>query len=238
MTVQPFKSLILELLQQGHHDEEAFLQELSEAELNANGTWKLWSVKDHMAHKTFWHQHLIEKLTAILQHQALPPGEEDEEQLNSITFEKHKLQPFSALHAESERVYVQLIKIVEQLSEEELTTSRRFSAISDDYPLYTVFLGSCYEHDEEHLAYYYKDRHDLLRAIQIRERCASRIMQAEIVPDWVKGSFLYNLACFYTEQKQWENAAARLQEAVARNPDLKERAKSDPELAALHNQSA
>ena len=103
--------------------------------------------------------------------------------------------------------------------------------------MYAAFIGSCYEHDQEHLAQYYSDRHDLPQAIQIRERCANRVLQAE-VPEWVKGWFLYNLACFYAQQNQLEQAAARLQEAVAFAPGLKERSQSDPDLVALRDHSA
>jgi tetratricopeptide (TPR) repeat protein len=237
MTAQPFKTIVLDLLQQGHLDEEAFLQELGETERTAIGTPERWSAKDHVAHRTFWHQDLVLKLAAILQHQELPPSEEDEEQLNSTVFEKHRLRPWSVLHAESERVYAELITLTEQLSEEDLTTSSRFTTISGERPLYTVFLGPCYEHDQEHLAQYYSDRHDLPRAIEIREKCVNRVMQAE-VPEWVKGSFLYNLAGFYAQQNQLEKAAARLQEAVTLAPGLKERSKSDPELVALRDHSA
>ncbi len=238
MTTQPMKPLVLDLLQQGHRDEAAFLQGLSETERTAIGTPELWSVKDHVAHRTFWHQDFVLRLIAALQNQEVPSREEsDEQHLNSTTFEKQKLRPWSEIHSESERVYAELIALVEQLSEEDLTTSRRFTSISGEHPLYTAFLGACYEHDQEHLVQYYSDRRDLPRAIEIREKCASRVMQAE-VPAWVKGSFLYNLACFYAQQKQMEKAAARLQEALALAPDLKERSKSDPDLGALRNQSA
>ena len=54
----------------------------------------------------------------------------------------------------------------------------------------------------------------------------------------MKGWFLYNLACFYAQQNQLEKAAARLQEALAFAPDLKEWLKSDPDLVALRDQSA
>jgi tetratricopeptide (TPR) repeat protein len=237
MTAQPFKTIVLDLLQQGHLDEEAFLQELNETERTAIGTPELWSAKDHVAHRTFWRQDLVLKLTAILQHQELPPSAQDEEQLNSMVFEEHKPRPWSDIHAESERVYAELIKLTEQLSEEDLTVSHRFTSITGGRPLYTAFLGSCYEHDQEHLAQYYSDRHDLPRAIQIRENCANRVIQAE-VPEWVKGSFLYNLACFYAQQNQLEKAATLLQEALTLAPRLKERAKSDPELVALRDQLA
>src|SRR6266571_101545 len=237
MTAQPLKTIVLDLLQQGHLDEEAFLQELGETERTAIGTPAFWSAKDHVAHRMFWHQNLVLKLTAILQHQEIPPSEESDDQINAMVFEEHKLHPWSALHAESERVYAELIQLIEQLSEDDLTAPNRFPSITGEKPLYAAFIGSCYEHDQEHLAQYYSDRHDLPRVMQIREKCANRIMQAE-VPAWVKGWFLYNLACFYAQQNQLEKAAALLPEALTFAPDLQEQSKSDPDLVALRNQSA
>ena len=237
MNTQPFKNIVLDLLQQGHLDEEAFLQELGETERTAIGTPELWAAKDHVAHRTFWHQNLVGELTAILQHQELSPSAQDEEQLNSIVFEEQQQHPWPEIHAESERVYAELITLAEHLSEEDLTVSNRFTSFTGGRPLYTAFLGRCYEHDQEHLAQYYSDRHDLPRAIEIREKCVNRVMQAE-VPEWVKGSFLYNLTCFYAQQNHLEKAAALLQEALTLAPRLKERSKSDPELVALRDQSA
>src|SRR6266849_8813461 len=86
MTAQPFKTIVLDLLQQGHLDEEAFLQELGETERTAIGTPELWSAKDHVAHRTFWHQDLVLKLTALLQQQEVPPSEASEAQLNARVF--------------------------------------------------------------------------------------------------------------------------------------------------------
>ena len=237
MTAQPYKTFLLDLLRQGHLDEAAFLQEIGESERAAIGTWKRWSAKDHIAHRTFWHQNLIDTLTTIMQHQELAPGEEDEEKLNAMVYEEHRLRPWSEIHAESERVYAELITLAEQFSEEDLTVSDRFAAFSGERPLYTAFLGRCYEHDQEHLAYYYLDRNNLPWAIKIRENCASRILQAE-VPAWVKGRFLYNLACFYSQQNHLEKAAALLQEALTLAPYLQEWSRSDPDLAALRAQQA
>src|SRR6266581_8218485 len=129
MTAQPLKTIVLDLLQQSHLDEEAFLYELDETERTAIGTAELWSAKDHMAHRTFWHQDLILKVTAILQHQEVPPSEESDDQINAKVFEEHKLRPWSDIHAESERDYAELIPLTEHLSEEDLTTANRFAPI-------------------------------------------------------------------------------------------------------------
>src|SRR5689334_17254441 len=101
MTAQPLKTIVLDLLRQGHLDEAAFLQGLGETERSAIGTPECWSAKDHIAHRTFWHQDLIQKVNATLPHQQIAPSTESEDQLNSKNFEKHKLRPWSELHAES-----------------------------------------------------------------------------------------------------------------------------------------
>lgn len=81
MTAQPVKTTLLDLLRQGHLDEEAFLQELDETERTAIGTPELWSAKDHIAHRTFWHQSLISNVTATLQHQEVARREESDDQI-------------------------------------------------------------------------------------------------------------------------------------------------------------
>ena len=231
------KTIVLDLLQQGHQDEETFLQGLTEAERIAIGTPELWSSKDHIVHKTYWRRDFVQKLKAILQHQEIRPNEEDEEQLNSMNFEENRLRPWSEISAESERLYAELLTLTEQLSEEELTTPGHFPWISGDRPLYANFLGNLYEHEQEHLVQYYADRHNLTRAIQIREQCANRIVQAD-VPEWIKGWFLYNLACFYAQQNQLEKAAANLQVALTLAPELIKKSQNDPDLAVIRDQSA
>lgn len=232
MTAQPWKSVVLNLLQQGHLDEETYLQELDETERGAFGTWETWSARDHLAHRLFWHQDLIERLTAVLQQQEISPREESDDQINAKVFEEQRLRPWSVLYAEYEQAHTRLIKLAEQLSEEDMTDSSRFAAVTEGNPLFTALIGGCYEHDQEHLAQYYLDHHNLPRAIEVREKCASRVVQAD-VPGWVKGWFLYNLAGFYAEQNLPEKAAARLQEALIQSPSLKENAESNPDLSAL-----
>lgn len=231
MTTQNFKAIVLDLLRQGRLDEEAFWQGMSETERDAKGTWEHWSAKDQIAHRTFWRQELIRKLTALLEHQDIPSSDEDEEHLNATTYGKQQKRTASEIQANSEQTYAELIALAEQLSEDDLT-STRFPEISGKHPLYITFLGALYEHEQEHLAQYYFDHNDLPKAIEVRERCTSRILQAE-VPQWVKGWFLYNLASFYTQQNQLEKAHTFLQEALTSAPELEERSKSDPDLAAL-----
>ena len=240
MTTTPIKTIILDLVKQGHHEEAAWEQKLTEAERAAIGTPRLWSARDHLVHRNFGRRNLIQVLTAILRQQEVPPREKINDEVNGEMFAEQRLRPWSALHAESEQVYADLTQLIEQLSEDDLMDTRRFTAVVPaGRPMYAAFLGYWYEHGQEHIVQYSSDRNDLPRAIALREQCAARVLQLAL-PDqeWVNGWFLYNLACFYAEFHELEQAAARLQEAVNFNPRLQELAQRDPALAALRDHPA
>lgn len=236
MTAQPFKPILLDLLRQAHLAQDTFLQELNATECAAIGTLEYWSAKDHVAHMTFWRQRLVLKLTAILQHET-PPIPENFEQLNIQVFEAQRERPWPDILSESEQAYAELVTLTEQLTEEDLTAFNRFDWIPNGEPLYTSFMGNCYEHAQQHLAQYYLDRHDLPQATYIYESWASRVVDAE-VPEVLKGIVLYNLACFYATHARLEKASAILPQALTLAPYLKEWSLRDPDLVALHDQSA
>ena len=235
MTAHPFKPILLDLLHQAHLAQVTFLQELNPTEYAAIGEPEYWSAKDHVAHMTFWRQRLILKLTAIL-NQETPPDFEDFEQLNSVVFEEQRHRTWSDALAESEQAYTELYTLVDQLPEEYLTAFNHFGWLPNGEPLYTVIMGSSYEHSRDHFAQYYLDRHDLPRATYIYECWTDRVVQTG-APEAVKGIVLYNLACFYATHSQLEKAFATLQQALTLAPHLKEWSLSDPDLIALRHQS-
>ncbi len=233
MTTPSFKPVLLDLLRQAKLGENAFVQELDPAELSATGTPDLWSAKDHIAHLTFWRRQLVKRLTASVQHQEVQMDAANYEQLNPIIFEEQRHRPWSEIQAEAEHVYKELVTVTKHLSEEDLTVPNRFAWHEKDDPLYTAFMGNCYEHAQDHIAQYYLGRHDPTRAIHIRETWTRRVTQAE-VPDDLKGIVLYNLACFYALQSQLEQAVTLLQESLALAPRLTEWSLVDPDLSAFH----
>src|SRR5260370_12111271 len=96
MTEHPFKPILLDLLRQAQISQNAFFQELTPAELAAIGTPEYWSAKDHVAHMTFWRQHLVFRLQAIIR-KAPQPKSENFKQLNPIILEEHRYHPLPAL---------------------------------------------------------------------------------------------------------------------------------------------
>jgi hypothetical protein len=236
MTQHLFRPLLLDLLRQAQISQNAFFQQVPAAELVTSGTPDCWSAKDHVAHMTFWRQRLALRLQAILGKESQPEVQ-DFEQLNPLIFEEQRYRPWSAILSESDQAYAELIALSDQLTEEELTAFNHFDWTHAGAPLYSAFMGYCYEHTQQHLAQYSLDRHDLEGAIDTYEAWASRVIEAE-VPDPLKGSIFYNLACFYATHGQLEKARLALQQAFTRYPALREFALTDPDLVALRPNSS
>jgi hypothetical protein len=231
MTQRSFKPVLLDLLRQAQFSQNAFFQELTPAELATVGTSEYWSAKDHVAHMTFWRQRLVLRLQALIRKET-PPQAENFEQLNPVIFEEQRYRPWPDILSESDHVYAELITLSDQLTEEDLTAFNRFDWTHDGAPLYTAFMGYCYEHTQQHLAEYSLDRHDLERAIDTYEVWAGRVVEAE-VPETLKGYIFYNLACFYATHTRMEKAAPALQQAFTLYPPTREFARTDPDLVAL-----
>jgi tetratricopeptide (TPR) repeat protein len=151
---------------------------------------------------------------------------------NPIIFEQQRSRPWSDIIVESDLVYAELIALADQLSEEDLTAFNRFDWMRDGAPLYTSFMGNCYEHTQNHLAQYSVERDDLERALDTYEVWANRVLEAG-VPETLQGYVLYNLACFYATHSRLEKASTHLQQAFTLYPATREFAWTDPDLVAL-----
>ena len=237
MTDGTFKPLLLELLRQAQSDQNAFFAELPAAELAASGTPELWAAKDHVAHMTYWRERLALRLGALLRQEAQPEGKEFEE-MNPLVFEEHRHDAWEAALADSERAYAELLALAARLSEEELTAAGRFAWVGDGMPLYTSFMGNCYEHTQNHLAQYRQDRGDAEGAVRTYEGWTNRIAGDDAMPELLRGYVRYNLACFYATHGRAEQAREPLRQAFARFPGSREFARTDADLVALRDEFA
>lgn len=184
-----------------------------------------------MAHLTFWRQQLVLHLRAR-QRQEGPTTPDDVEQLNPLVFQRHRHRPWADILCESDQGYAELLTLSAQPREEELLASNRCAWLPAGEPLVLAFMGYCYEHTQQHLAQYLLDRHDPVRALDLYEVWANKIIQAE-VPAALKGSATYNLACFYALHDRLAQAAVCLQQAFLLSPLTRELALRDPDLLAL-----
>jgi hypothetical protein len=232
MTQQPFKPLFLDLLRQAQTDQNAFFQQLSVDEQEASGTPDLWSAKDHVAHMTFWRQRLALRLQALIR-QEPQPETQDFVEMNPLIFAEQRYRPWTTILAESDATHAELCALTEQLTEEDLTTWGRFEWMNDGWPLYTSFMGNCCEHLLIHMAQYLSDRQEDVRAIEVYESGARKIITAN-VPAFLQSLLLYNLSCFYATHNQLEKARPTLEQSFSLYPRFREFARTDPDLAAFH----
>lgn len=233
MSERPFTPILLDLLRYARLAQDAFTQALTSSERDAIGSPGCWSAKDHIAHLTFWRQQLLLKVRAILRHET-PAGMDDFERLNLAVFASQRQRPWSEVLAESDQAYTELSALTGQLGDDALTDFGRFDWIPGGRPLYTVFMGYCYEHAQQHLAQYYLDRRDFPQALGVYEAWAKRVIQDE-TPSALKGSVLYNLACFYATHDELDSAGTSVRQALALYPSLMEFARDDPDLIALRS---
>jgi len=236
MTQHAFKPLLLDLLRYAQISHNAFFQQLPLADLLAIGTPDCLFAKANVAFMTLWHQRHTLRLQAIIR-QEPQPEQENFEELNPLIFEEHRYRPWSTLLSESDQAYAELIGLVSHLTEEDLTALNRFDWIYGGMPLYTAFMGNCYEHTQIHLTQYLLDRNTLERALETYKSWTDRVVEAE-VPATLKGYMFYNLACFYATHNRMEQAKPILQRAFTLYPTTRAFALTDPDLVALQPYSS
>lgn len=236
MTQHPIKPALLDLLRRAQTSQNDFFKRVPEAERAESGTSNHWSAKDHVAHLTFWRQRLALRLRAIARHEPQPGALNFEEQ-NPRIYAEQAPRPWSTILTESDQAYADLIALTTQLTEEDLTAWGRFEWMEGGEPLYIAYLGNCYEHAQIHLAQYLLDRHEPARAQETYEVWVRRVLDADL-PGPLKGTVLYNLACYYATHDVLDVARRTLGQSLTLYPDLRAFALTDPELEGARPDSA
>ncbi|HET8905703.1 MAG TPA: DinB family protein [Ktedonobacterales bacterium] len=122
---------------------EALLAGMSDEELVRPEAFGAWSVKDMLAHITFWEQRVIAYSDGAKE--SLVGPDEDEQaavdRINAEVLAANREQPLAEVRADFERSYQQVLRLAESLSADDL---------ADDV-LYSLFAGDTFEHYREHI---------------------------------------------------------------------------------------
>lgn len=128
MTEQKSKAELLEMRRALYTHFDALIAGLSEQHIQMPGVNGDWSVKDHIAHLTFWERvNLLEILKAIEQGTSwIDPGlestEEMRDQTNQQVYLQNKNRSLADVLSEFQVTHQQVMEYLEKLSEEELKT--------------------------------------------------------------------------------------------------------------------
>ncbi len=149
------KAELLDNLRAAHEPLEQTLAAMTATQLTTPGVYAddngEWTVKDILAHITWWEQSVFGwlDLPRAVERSPLPEGELSEEQTNNAIFEGNRNRPLDAVMNSFQHSYQQLVSAVEAASEEQLNQRRK--SAPNGPTIYESFPGNTYDHYQIHL---------------------------------------------------------------------------------------
>ncbi len=117
-----------------------------------------WTIKDTVAHVTYYESWLLEWLEAAVRGQVTVATHRDllgVDARNAIVFEENRMRPLDVVLEQSRRVFDRLLLLVRLLPEQDLRDPTRFERYivpfwHDNRPLWKCIASDSYEHYREH----------------------------------------------------------------------------------------
>ncbi len=143
------KSQLLELIRSSRAEFDASLVGLSADQMIQPGASGVWSVKDIIAHLSWYEREMIETMQAhVLAGSDLWDLPLD--QRNQAIFDENKDRLLQDVLEEAHRVFPFLVQGIESLSEEDLHDPGRFPGMPSDWKPWEMLASNTYEHYQEH----------------------------------------------------------------------------------------
>jgi uncharacterized protein (TIGR03083 family) len=158
------KASLLATIEAEYAQFEAILAQVAPEQMTAPGVEDTWSVKDVLAHLTFWQQRMRTILEAALRGErlqrpvtaleaGLAEGPDWMDQLNARAVAAQRERPWPELLADLRRSHQETIALLASISEDDLRDPRRIEAVIDGYgSLQALIEGDTSEHYQEHSA--------------------------------------------------------------------------------------
>lgn len=151
------KDQLLDRIERAHAAFEAALAGLSEAHMAEPGVQDDWSIKDILAHITFWHRRLSYLVGTAQRGEPFTslrgPDEDGQAAVNRANAENYAAnqhRPLDELRAEYAQAYDQALASVAALTNADLQAGSQISAALGG-SVVELIAGDTYEHYQEHL---------------------------------------------------------------------------------------
>lgn len=145
------KEKLLTAIHQCHAEIENCWAEATEEQLTQRpGPQPDWSMKDLIAHLTFWEQDMLTSLgnNAL---KTTPDWNDDTDAVNARVFEANKDRPLADIQADFRRSLEQICNLVGNLSDADLTDTKQLK-LGDGTPLWKYIADETFEHyRDDHL---------------------------------------------------------------------------------------
>lgn len=131
---------LLERSRERHAQLEALIAQLTDADRTRPGVTDDWSVKDHLAHLTWWEQRVIHVLGGAPDPiDAIPGDDTTEDSVNAYVFAANRDRPLTEVRAAFDASYQEMQHLIETAPDDVL--AEQYGWIS----------GNAADHYDEHL---------------------------------------------------------------------------------------
>lgn len=167
------KAQLLDELRDEEKRFDALLRDIGEEHMTQPGVAGEWSIKDVVAHLTFWRRRTVARFQAALRNEPLPPepwpaevGTADDidardDEINAWNYANDRDRPLADVLRESDAVFEQLVATVAAFPEADLLNPARFPWLdAAEFPLTgAIFFGHFHdEHERDMRAWLEKIR--------------------------------------------------------------------------------
>ena len=147
------KAEILKAMQEARAEWESLLTEIPEARMTEPGANGEWSVKDVIAHLSFFEKEMI----MVMEQRALTgtPGiwEMETDDSNALLYEQMKDLPLDQVLADSKAAYEGLLALTEAAPESDFEGPSTYADMPPDWTLESVLSGNSWDHYYEHIGW-------------------------------------------------------------------------------------
>jgi hypothetical protein len=151
------KDQLLDRIQREHATFADSFAQLSDAQMTHPGVQNEWSIKDILAHISFWHRRMSYLIDCALRGEPFTglrnEGEDGDAAIDRVNAENeaaNKHRPLAEVRAEYTQAYEQALASVSRLADNDLGTNSQRSMFLGG-SLLELIAGDTYEHYQEHL---------------------------------------------------------------------------------------
>ncbi len=229
MQPQPLKPRLLATIAASREREHELLAMADDSPPPEPG---LWTVKDHLAHLTWWRVYAAEVLNAVRTGSKLPDVEDDDDVQNAQIYAANKDRTADAIKTDSQASYDQLEAAIAASSEEDLLNPH--PRYPSEALLWQLVPGNGHYHLGQHLMFWHLEQGDE-EAAEVAQQWVYDLDRAEFPDPKSVASSTYNMGCFYARVGRDDEALHWLKHAFDLNPDLKKTARTDSDLVRIRN---
>ena len=145
------KAELLAVLRVGRAEWESLLIEVGEARMTQPGVAGEWSVKDIVAHVTWFEREMV----GMLQAKALVGSHLwslSQNERNAVIFEQNWNRPLADVLAEARAVFEQLVAALAGVTDDDLNDPARFPGMPAEWLPWKIIADNSYEHYSHHIS--------------------------------------------------------------------------------------